>query len=124
MMLIREIHVLETFRDHAVNNFFQSAVQIHEFFILTLYICFYFVYGNNRLYWTPAPPKMNLVPATIKSQLFPEYEGALLLQESLLGTELRTMTAGFDSDDDDDERVADVETGDDKARSRLSISKA
>ncbi|XP_015759885.1 PREDICTED: uncharacterized protein LOC107339154 [Acropora digitifera] len=73
---------------------------------------------TSRLYWTPAPPKMHLVPATIKSQLFPEYEGALLLQESL-GTELRTVTAGFDSDDDDDETEADVETRGDKARSRM-----
>ena len=93
-------------------------VQTHEFPALTDYI---YDVLFNRLYWTPAPPKMHLVPATIKSQLFPEYEGALLLQESL-GTELRTVTAGFDSDDDDDETEADVETRGDKARSRLLIS--
>ena len=121
VMIIHEIHVFENCMNHAVKNLCQCVVQIHEFPVVTLYRYNYdFLF--NRLYWTPAPPKMHLVPATIKSQLFPEYEGALLLQESL-GTELRTVTAGFDSDDDDDETEADVETRGDKARSRLSISK-
>ena len=75
------------------------------------------IHSNNRLYWTPAPPKMNLLPATIKSQLYPDYQGALLLQESV-GTELRTLTAGFDSDDEDDDMEAEIETGDQKARNR------
>ncbi|XP_068717425.1 uncharacterized protein [Montipora capricornis] len=73
---------------------------------------------TSRLYWTPAPPKMNLLPATIKSQLYPDYQGALLLQESV-GTELRTLTAGFDSDDEDDDMEAEIETGDQKARNRI-----
>ena len=53
-----------------------------------------------RLYWTPAPPKMNLAPATIKSQLYPEYQGAALLQESL-GADVRTAT-GMDSEDNNE----------------------
>ena len=68
-----------------------------------------------RLYWTPAPPKMNLAPATIKSQLYPDYHGASLLQESL-GTDLHTVT-GLDSDDND-ETEADLDDEDLKARNR------
>lgn len=68
-----------------------------------------------RLYWTPAPPKMNLAPATIKSQLYPEYHGASLLQESL-GAELHTVR-GLDSDDND-ETEADMDDEDLKARNR------
>ena len=59
--------------------------------------CVHYVY---RLYWTPAPPKMNLAPATIKSQLYPEYQGAALLQESL-GADVRTAT-GMDSEDNNE----------------------
>ena len=58
---------------------------------------------------------MNLAPATIKSQLYPEYQGASLLQESL-GTELRTVTV-LDSDDNE-ETEADLDTEDLKARNR------
>ena len=73
-------------------------------------------YSIYRLYWTPAPPKMNLAPATIKSQLYPDYQGASVLQESL-GTELRTMTAGLDSDDNE-ETEADLDSEDLRARNR------
>ena len=58
---------------------------------------------------------MNLAPATIKSQLYPEYQGASLLQESL-GTELRAGTV-LDSDDNE-ETEADLDTEDLKARNR------
>lgn len=60
---------------------------------------------------------MNLAPATIKSQLYPDYQGASLLQESL-GTELRTVT-GLDSDDNDETEV-DLETEEIRARNRCS----
>ncbi|XP_020617284.1 uncharacterized protein LOC110055244 [Orbicella faveolata] len=59
---------------------------------------------------------MNLAPATIKSQLYPEYHGASLLQESL-GAELHTVT-GLDSDDND-ETEADLDDEDLKARNRV-----
>ncbi|KAL9955567.1 hypothetical protein ACROYT_G036906 [Oculina patagonica] len=71
---------------------------------------------TSRLYWTPAPPKMNLAPATIKTQLYPDYQGASLLQESL-GADLRTVT-GLDSDDND-ETEADLDDEDVKARNRV-----
>lgn len=58
---------------------------------------------------------MNLAPATIKSQLYPEYQGASLLQESL-GADLRTVT-GIDSEDND-ETEADLEAEDIRARNR------
>ena len=58
---------------------------------------------------------MNLAPATIKSQLYPDYQGASLLQESL-GTELRTVT-GFDSDDND-EMDTDADTEEIRLRNR------
>ena len=60
---------------------------------------------------------MNLAPATIKSQLYPDYQGASLLQESL-GTELRTVT-GLDSDDNDETEV-DLDTEEIRARNRCS----
>ena len=58
---------------------------------------------------------MNLAPVTIKSQLYPDYQGASLLQESL-GTELRTVT-GLDSDDNG-EMVTDVDTEEIRLRNR------
>lgn len=58
---------------------------------------------------------MNLAPATIKSQLYPEYQGASLPQESL-GTEFRTVT-GVDSDDND-ETEADLDTEELRTRNR------
>ena len=60
---------------------------------------------------------MNLAPATIKSLLYPDYQGASLLQESL-GTELRTVT-GLDSDDNDETEV-DLDTEEIRARNRCS----
>ncbi|XP_070553805.1 uncharacterized protein [Ptychodera flava] len=36
----------------------------------------------SRLYWTPAPPKMDVPPAYVQSHLFPSYHGAALAQES------------------------------------------
>ena len=77
-------------------------------------------YTCYRLYWTPAPPKMNLAPATIRSQLYPDYQGASMLQESL-GAELRTVT-GLDSEDND-ETVADLDTEELRARNRCSVYK-
>lgn len=61
---------------------------------------------------------MNLAPATIKSQLYPDYQGASLLQESL-GAELRTVT-GLDSDDND-ETEADLDDEDMKTRNRYVL---
>ncbi|XP_077983613.1 uncharacterized protein LOC144438458 [Glandiceps talaboti] len=36
----------------------------------------------SRLYWTPAPPKMDVPPAYVQSHLFPSYQGVALGQES------------------------------------------
>lgn len=58
---------------------------------------------------------MNLAPGTIKSHLYPDYQGASLLQESL-GTELRTVT-GLDSDDNDETEV-DLDTEEIRTRNR------
>ena len=69
-----------------------------------------------RLYWTPAPPKMNLAPATIKSQLYPAYQGGSMLRESLV-TEHRTAT-GIDSDDNDETQADHLDSGDPKAKTR------
>ena len=62
---------------------------------------------------------MNLAPATIKSQLYPDYQGASMLQESL-GAELRTVT-GLDSDDNDETEV-DLDDEDQKSRIRYTLS--
>lgn len=31
-------------------------------------------YDESRLYWTPAPPKLDVAPANVKEVLFPEYQ--------------------------------------------------
>ena len=31
-------------------------------------------YNESRLYWTPAPPKLDVAPANVKDVLFPEYQ--------------------------------------------------
>jgi hypothetical protein len=31
-------------------------------------------YNESRLYWTPAPPKLDVAPAKVKDILFPEYQ--------------------------------------------------
>ena len=35
----------------------------------------------SRLYWTPAPPKMNFEPTHIKNVLYPQFEGLGLSQD-------------------------------------------
>ena len=30
--------------------------------------------GESRLYWNPAPPKLDVAPAKVKDILFPEYQ--------------------------------------------------
>jgi len=30
--------------------------------------------NESRLYWTPAPPKLDVAPAKVKDILFPEYQ--------------------------------------------------
>ena len=36
---------------------------------------------ETRLYWTPAPPRMDVPPTNIKSHLFPRYHGAAMNEE-------------------------------------------
>lgn len=31
-----------------------------------------------RLYWTPAPPKLDIPPEAVRQQLIPNYKGAVL----------------------------------------------
>ena len=33
---------------------------------------------QSRLYWTPAPPKMDLPSTYIRSTLYPEFQGTML----------------------------------------------
>jgi hypothetical protein len=54
------------------------------------------------LYWTPAPPKMGLAPDTIRNYLYPDYQGAAMLQESL-GPDNVTLNALVESEDEEDE---------------------
>ena len=70
---------------------------------------------SSRLYWTPAPPKMHLAPAAIRAHLFPDYQGAALLKESLM-TEHLTLTAP--ESDDADEAGDELNPEDRKARNR------
>lgn len=31
-------------------------------------------YNESRLYWSPAPPKLDVAPANVKDVLFPDYQ--------------------------------------------------
>lgn len=35
-------------------------------------------YNESRLYWTPAPPKLDVAPANVKDVLFPDYQVHLM----------------------------------------------
>nr|XP_006822240.1 PREDICTED: microtubule-associated protein 1B-like [Saccoglossus kowalevskii] len=61
----------------------------------------------SRLYWTPAPPKMDVPPAYVKSHLFPGYHGAALAEESV-----QAPTIGEESGESEAELVSIYDEGD------------
>ncbi|XP_071844864.1 uncharacterized protein [Apostichopus japonicus] len=73
----------------------------------------------SRLYWTPAPPKMNLPASVIGENLFPRFQGALLKP----GGESSLTVAGDDSDDDVEVDLAlnEEEERDAQFRKRLIV---
>ncbi|XP_048585429.1 uncharacterized protein LOC5512045 isoform X2 [Nematostella vectensis] len=72
---------------------------------------------TSRLYWTPAPPKMGLDPDTIRSYLYPEYQGAAILRESL-GTDHVTLAAVTEIDEDEEEEEEEEAAEERQARKR------
>ena len=58
---------------------------------------------ESRLYWTPAPPKLDVAPSTVKEILFPEY------QASYISPEIRDMASTQQDDYDDMEEEEEVE---------------
>ncbi|XP_022099054.1 uncharacterized protein LOC110983798 isoform X2 [Acanthaster planci] len=59
---------------------------------------------QSRLYWTPAPPKMDLPSAYIRSTLYPEFQGAIMEDDS----DKQTVAAG---DRLEEEGASDVGMG-------------
>ncbi len=52
--------------------------------------------NESVLYWSPAPPKWYVAPTKVKEKLFPEYSGAVMLDD--LGT--KSSNSDVDSDTD------------------------
>ncbi|CAH1776552.1 unnamed protein product [Owenia fusiformis] len=57
-------------------------------------------WDESRMYWNPAPPKMDIAPARVKDHLFSDYHGAALAMET-------AATTGFLGDDE--ETIAEEE---------------
>lgn len=63
-----------------------------------------------RFYWTPAPPKLHLPPSTIRSQMFPAYQGAPVFKaRSETAHETVQETLGDSEDDEDNKDKLDPE---------------
>ena len=60
----------------------------------------------SRLYWNPAPPKMDLPTSFIKNTLFPEFHG------TGLGPDADRLTSAGDDTSDRDSVVTAWEEGD------------
>ena len=65
---------------------------------------------ESRLYWNPAPAKLDLVPKYVKQQLFPDYHGTISLdytpqqqQQQLQVLAEESVMAGSDEAGSDDE---------------------
>ncbi|XP_038063059.1 uncharacterized protein LOC119733763 isoform X2 [Patiria miniata] len=70
---------------------------------------------QSRLYWTPAPPKMDLPSAYIRSVLYPEFQGAALDED---GERPISEGVGLEEGGDSDVGLAGaLEEGDDEEKS-------
>lgn len=58
---------------------------------------------ESRLYWTPAPPKLDVAPSKVKDILFPDYESKSLSMETreMSATQLEEMEDSSESEEED-----------------------
>ncbi|VDH90326.1 Hypothetical predicted protein [Mytilus galloprovincialis] len=58
---------------------------------------------ESRLYWTPAPPKLDVAPSKVKDILFPDYESKSLSMETreLSATQQEEMEDSSESEEED-----------------------
>lgn len=58
---------------------------------------------ESRLYWTPAPPKLEVAPAKVKDILFPDYESKSVSMETreLSATQQEEMEESSESEEED-----------------------
>lgn len=70
-----------------------------------------------RYYWTPAPPKLHLTPSVVRDQMFPAYQGAPVLKDTL-GPESGTMDMINDDSEDDEDDLDKMDPEDREARER------
>lgn len=53
---------------------------------------------ESRVYWAPAPPKMEVLPAKVKQILFPEYQSSKVDEEGQL-----VITSLYEAESEGDE---------------------
>ena len=63
---------------------------------------------ESRLYWTPAPPKLDVPPSKVRDVLFPEYQPATLGVETQEGTYSRQEDVESSEESEEEEVMTDV----------------
>lgn len=58
---------------------------------------------DSRLFWTPAPPRLDVPPAKVREKLFPLYEGNPIDEESEVTQE--EVESSEDSEDEEPENM-------------------
>ena len=66
---------------------------------------------ESFLYWTPAPPKWDVAPKTVKQHLFPSYHGA-----ALAGDQEGTKMMDDDEEEEEEEEELVLDTLDPEDR--------
>ncbi|KAJ8298279.1 hypothetical protein KUTeg_024810, partial [Tegillarca granosa] len=64
---------------------------------------------ESRLYWTPAPPKLDVPPAKVKEFLFPEYHPKVVMDDYRELSAMKTEEMEDSEESSDEEDVIDTE---------------
>ncbi|XP_063677694.1 uncharacterized protein LOC134813749 isoform X2 [Bolinopsis microptera] len=75
---------------------------------------------DKQLYWTPAPPKMDLPPLFIKTHLFPKYESAIATAEQQA---LLNQVESMESSTSEEDTLSDETDEDDRALRRRVLTR-